>query len=114
MNPGNTTGLNSTPSGFTSLTTKSGVYGLLNVELYDNFLLEVTGRGERVSTLPGAGVIFYPSASFGYKFTDLVNADFLNFGKFRIGYGEVGIEAIPMQLQLHLVLVELRQAGVMV
>jgi len=95
FNPGNTTGLNSTPSGFTSLTTKSGVYGLLNVELYDNFLLELTGRGERVSTLPGAGVIFYPSASFGYKFTDLVNADFLNFGKFRIGYGEVGIEASP-------------------
>ena len=63
--------------------------------MYDNFLLELTGRGERYLTLPGAGVIFYPSASFGYKFTDLVNADFLNFGKFRIGYGEVGIEASP-------------------
>lgn len=95
FNPGNTTGLNSTPSGYTALTTKSGVYGLVNLELYDNFLVELTGRGERVSTLPGAGVIFYPSASLGYKFTDLVNADFLNFGKFRIAYGEVGIEASP-------------------
>ena len=95
FNPGNTTGLNSTPSGYNSLTTKSGVYGLINLELYDNFLVEFTGRGERVSTLPGAGIIFYPSASFGYKFTDLVKADFLNFGKVRIGYGEVGIEASP-------------------
>jgi TonB-linked SusC/RagA family outer membrane protein len=95
LNPGNTTGLNSTPSGFTSLTRKNGVYGIINLELYDNLLLEFTGRGETVSTLPGAGVIFYPSASLGYKFTDLVNADFLNFGKFRLSYGEVGIEASP-------------------
>lgn len=95
FNPGNTTGLNSTPSGFTSLTRKSGVYGLINLELYDNILVELTGRGERVSTLPGAGVIFYPSASIGYKITDLIGADFLNFGKVRVSYGEVGIEANP-------------------
>lgn len=95
LNPGNTTGLNSTPSGFTSLTRKNGVYGIINLEVYKNLLLEFTGRGETVSTLPGAGTIFYPSASLGYKFTDLVNADFLNFGKFRLSYGEVGIEASP-------------------
>ena len=41
--------------------------------------------------MPNAGVIFYPSASIGYKLTDLVNFDALSFLKVRASYGEVGV-----------------------
>jgi len=95
LNPGNAGGLNSNPSGYNALTRKNGVYGVLNFELYDNLLVELTGRGETVSTLPGAGIIFYPSASVGYKITDLIGVDAINFAKVRASYGEVGIEANP-------------------
>ncbi len=95
LNPGNTTGANSVPYAFTSLRRKSGAYAVLSFELYEDLLVEITGRGETVSTLPNAGVIFYPSISAGYKLTDLFDSDQVNFFKLRASYGEVGIEADP-------------------
>ena len=62
-------------------------------------MLELTGRGEYVSSLPGAGLIFYPSASFGWNFTKHVEDSFMSFGKFRASYGEVGIEPAPYSTQ---------------
>lgn len=95
LNPGNTTGENSVPYSFTSLRRKSGAYAVLSFELYEDLLIEVTGRGETVSTLPNAGIIFYPSVSAGYKLTDVFDSDEINFFKLRASYGEVGIEADP-------------------
>ena len=67
----------------------------MSFELYEDLLIEVTGRGETVSTLPNAGIIFYPSVSAGYKLTDVFDSDEINFFKLRASYGEVGIEADP-------------------
>ena len=95
LNPGNTTGENSVPSSFNSLRRKSGAYAVLGFEFFEDLLVEITGRGETVSTLPNAGIIFYPSFSAGYKLTDVFNSDSINFFKLRASYGEVGIEADP-------------------
>ncbi|MEQ6124582.1 SusC/RagA family TonB-linked outer membrane protein [Pseudotenacibaculum sp. MALMAid0570] len=96
LNTGNATSLNATRSSFTSKTRKSGAFALLNFDYKNEFLLELTGRGEYVSSLPNAGMIFYPSASAGWNFTKHIEElDFLSFGKVRVSYGEVGIEAAP-------------------
>ena len=95
LNPGNTTGENSVPYSFNSLRRKSGAYAVLGFEIYEDLLVEITGRGETVSTLPNAGVIFYPSVSAGHKLTDLLASESINFFKLRASYGEVGIEADP-------------------
>ncbi|CCH55053.1 hypothetical protein BN8_04285 [Fibrisoma limi BUZ 3] len=66
---------------------------------YDNLLfLTVTGRNDWSSTFPPANrSFFYPSASLGFVFTDLVpqgafrNA--LSYGKFRVSLAQVGKEA---------------------
>ena len=90
---GNATSENSAPSDYFSQTRKSGVFSIVNFDYNNEFLLELTGRGEFVSSLPGAGLIFYPSASFGWNFSKhLEDSKTFSFGKLRISYGEVGID----------------------
>ncbi len=95
LNTGNTTSANSNPDSYNALTRQNGGFAVLDFSIYDNILLQVSGRAETLSTLPGAGVIFYPSASVGYKITDLLNIDAVDFAKVRVSYGEVGIGANP-------------------
>ncbi len=99
LNVGNATSSNSNPTDFIQKTRKSGAFAVLNFDYKNEFLLELTGRGEYVSSLPGAGLIFYPSASFGWNFSKHVEDTFFSFGKFRVSYGEVGIEAAPYSTQ---------------
>ncbi|WP_438423521.1 SusC/RagA family TonB-linked outer membrane protein [Aquimarina macrocephali] len=73
---------------------KSGAYTVINAELFDQLLFEFSGRYERPSTLNES--IFYPSASIGWQFSNLISdSKFLSFGKIRASYGEVGIEPVP-------------------
>jgi len=95
LNTGNTTSENSNPDSYNALTRQNGGFAVLDFSIYDNLLLQVSGRAETLSTLPGAGVIFYPSASVGYKITDLLGFDAVDFAKVRVSYGEVGIGANP-------------------
>lgn len=93
LNFGNATAQNSNVDDFSVLTRKAGGFAVLNFDYKNEFLLELTGRGEYVSSLPNAGMIFYPSASAGWNFTKYVeNSNAFSFGKLRISYGEVGIE----------------------
>ncbi|WP_299673789.1 SusC/RagA family TonB-linked outer membrane protein [uncultured Tenacibaculum sp.] len=94
LNIGNATSENSNPSDFIQNTRKSGGFAVLNFDLWDQLLVELTGRGEYVSTIPG-DFIFYPSASLGWNFSDYVKDSFVSFGKVRASYGEVGIEPVP-------------------
>ncbi|WP_442265478.1 SusC/RagA family TonB-linked outer membrane protein [Tenacibaculum sp. ZS6-P6] len=94
LNLGNATSENSNPSDFIQNTRKSGGFAVLNFDLWDQLLVELTGRGEYVSTIPG-DFIFYPSASLGWNFSDYVKDSFVSFGKIRASYGEVGIEPVP-------------------
>ena len=93
LNVGNAVSANSNPSDYIEKTRKSGAFAVVNFDYKNEFLVELTARGEYVSTLPGAGLIFYPSASAGWNFTKYVEDSPLSFGKLRVSYGEVGIEA---------------------
>lgn len=95
LNTGNTTSENSNPSSYNQLTRQNGGFAVLDFTAFDNLLVQLSGRAETLSTLPGAGVIFYPSGSVGYKITDLIGSDFIDFAKVRVAYGEVGIGANP-------------------
>jgi TonB-linked SusC/RagA family outer membrane protein len=99
LNVGNATSENSNATDYIQKTRKSGAFAVLNFDYKDEFLLELTGRGEYVSSLPGAGLIFYPSASFGWNFTKYVEDSPISFGKLRLSYGEVGIEPAPYSTQ---------------
>ncbi|WP_422350980.1 SusC/RagA family TonB-linked outer membrane protein [Flagellimonas sp.] len=66
---------------------------------YKNFLfLDVTARNDWSSVLGMNNYsFFYPSASTSFVFTDAFKMDsnFLNFGKLRAGYAEVGNDSDP-------------------
>lgn len=68
-----------------------GVFGSISLG-YRNFLyLDLTGRQDKASTLPlENNSFFYPSVSTSFVFSSLMDADWLNFGKVRLNYAEVG------------------------
>jgi TonB-linked SusC/RagA family outer membrane protein len=91
---GNAEGANEAPTSFAQETKKSGVYAVLNGEIWNQVFVELSGRYERPSTLNDN--IFYPSAALGWAFSEAVGTnDVFSFGKFRASYGEVGIEPSP-------------------
>ncbi len=63
--------------------------------LYKNYLsLDLTGRYDVSSTLPSANnKYFYPSASVGLIFSELMDLDGISFGKVRANYASVGADA---------------------
>ena len=94
---GNAEAANETPSLRRLRQRKSGTYGVLNAELYNQFYLELTGRYELPSTLTAP--VFYPSASAGWVFTERFKLPVLSFGKLRASYGQVGIEPVAYATQ---------------
>jgi TonB-linked SusC/RagA family outer membrane protein len=79
-----------------------GVFGQLSLS-YDNYLfLELTGRGDKSSTLPkNKNTYFYPSASASFVFTDAfrIQSDIISYGKLRASWAKVGNDAPPYQLE---------------
>ena len=68
---------------------------------YKNFLfLDITGRNDWSSTLPKKhNSYFYPSASLGFIFTELLpKNEILSYGKLRGNYANVGSDEAPYQL----------------
>jgi outer membrane receptor protein involved in Fe transport len=80
-----------------------GVFASLNVDWKKTLFLNVTGRNDWSSTLPVKNQsFFYPSVSLGYEFTKSLNlADdhWLNYGKLRLSYADVGKDTAPYRLQ---------------
>lgn len=68
---------------------------------YDNMLyLTVTGRNDWSSTLPdGNNSFFYPSINGSFLFSQVIENQWLSFGKIRGGYAEVGSDTDPYQLR---------------
>ncbi|WP_445722093.1 SusC/RagA family TonB-linked outer membrane protein [Flavobacterium sp.] len=62
---------------------------------YDNFLfLDATVRRDVSSTLPvNNNTYYYPSVSSSFVFSNLLNQEWLDLGKLRVGYAEVGNDA---------------------
>ena len=83
--------------------TKRGVDGVyISASLgYDNFLfLDGTYRRDVSSTLPKGGNVYkYPSISTSFLFSNLLNLSWLDLGKIRIGYAEVGNDALYNSLK---------------
>jgi len=71
-----------------------GFYGLASFG-YDNLIyMDLTGRFDHSSTLPvDNSTYFYPSISSSFIFSNLVENNWLSFGKFRLNYAEVGSSA---------------------
>ncbi|MDB5135675.1 MAG: hypothetical protein JWP37_2278 [Mucilaginibacter sp.] len=70
------------------------IYGTFDFS-YKNYLyLGVTGRNDWYSTLaPGKTNYFYPSINGSFVFSELLHANWLDMGKLRLGYANVGGEA---------------------
>lgn len=68
---------------------------------FDNtYYMTVTGRNDWSSTLPAQNnSFFYPSISGSIVFSELIDANWLSFGKIRGGYAEVGSDTGPYQLR---------------
>ena len=69
----------------------NSIYGSAEVSWDRAFYLTGTIRSDIFSTLAeDERTINYPSVSLGYVFTEHFKPNFLNYGKLRIGYAEVG------------------------
>lgn len=70
------------------------VYGQVTASFRNYLFLTLTGRNDWSSTLPKSNNnFFYPSVSTGFVFSELLDNDWLNFGKLRVSYAEVGNDA---------------------
>jgi len=82
-------------------------YGQAQLEYKNMLYLTLTGRNETSSTLPEANnTFFYPSASLGFVFTDLLGLSSNNifpYGKLRLSYAQVGKDAPPQSLSTYYV-----------
>jgi len=66
-------------------------YIVINFDLYDQVFLELTARTEKSNAF--ADMIFYPSASVAWQFTNMIaKNDLFTFGKLRLSYGTIGVE----------------------
>ncbi|MEW7279870.1 SusC/RagA family TonB-linked outer membrane protein [Aquimarina sp. 2201CG1-2-11] len=68
---------------------------------YDNLLyLDTTLRRDQSSTLPkNDNVYWYPSISTSFVFSNVLETPWLDFGKLRLNYAEVGKSPDPLRLQ---------------
>ena len=80
----------------------AGLYGQVDLSLFDQVFLNGTVRGEQASTFgPQASNTFvYPGGTAAWQFTKLAllaDNKVLSFGKIRFAYGQVGVQPLPYQ-----------------
>ena len=74
----------------------SALFGQLDFDFRDMLYLSLTGRNEWSSTFgESKNNFFYPSASLSWVFSELVQPDWLSFGKLRYAYSQAGISPEP-------------------
>ena len=84
------------PSEYTYQNMVDGVFGNVSVGYDNTYFLEASLRRDRSSTLPISGNKFvYPSISGTMLFSEILDLDFLTFGKIRANYAEVGNDTTP-------------------
>ena len=82
----------------------NSIYGSASVGYQHTYFLEGTLRGDKSSTLPvNNNVYVYPSVSASWVFTELLNNSslkkYMNYGKLRMSWAEVGSDTDPFLLQ---------------
>lgn len=77
------------------------LYSLAELRYRGYLFLELTARNDWSSALPDENnSFFYPSATLGFIFSDLVEWEPLSFGKLRASVAEVGTDTGPYETQL--------------
>jgi TonB-linked SusC/RagA family outer membrane protein len=81
-----------------------GLYADLNLSYKNMLFFEATARNDWSSTLPTANnSFFYPSVSASFLFSEVLKgtaiSNFLDYGKIRTSYAQVGSDTDPYQLQ---------------
>jgi outer membrane receptor protein involved in Fe transport len=78
------------------------LYGTVEFDYKALLYLTATGRNDWFSTLaPNSNLdVFYPSLSGSFVFSELMNNNWLSFGKLRAGYAIVGQGTLPYQTRL--------------
>jgi outer membrane receptor protein involved in Fe transport len=72
----------------------NGLYGSVSVGYKNMLYLDATLRNDISSTLPKESSSYlYPSVALSYIFSNTLKADWLDFGKVRLNYAEVGNDA---------------------
>ena len=96
----NTPSANRTPYNLIVEQRTAGLYGIVDLGLFDQVFLNGTVRGEQASTFASGQTktFVYPAASVAWQFTKLgtlADKSGLSFGKLRFSYGQVGVQPIP-------------------
>jgi len=77
----------------------NGIFGSVSLGYTNLLYLDATLRRDVSSTLPEENNSYlYPSVSASFLFNNLVEADWLQLGKLRVNYAEVGSDAPPMSI----------------
>ncbi len=72
----------------------NGIFADIGFSYDDMFFLDGTVRRDVSSTLPSDNNAYiYPSVSSSLIFSELINSDFLSFGKLRVNWAQVGKDA---------------------
>jgi len=72
----------------------NGVFAQASLGFKDFLFLDATIRRDQSSTLPkDKNVYWYPSVSGSFLFSQLLDVDWLQLGKLRLGYAQVGNDA---------------------
>ncbi|WP_143307895.1 SusC/RagA family TonB-linked outer membrane protein [Chitinophaga vietnamensis] len=78
------------------------VYGSLELSYKSTLFLTLTDRNDWSSSLPARNNSYnYPSINASYLFSETLQLPWLNFGKIRAGYSQVGGDAQPFKTQLY-------------
>ena len=76
-----------------------GIYGDLSLDFKRTHYLTLTGRNDWSSTLPnGNNSFFYPSVSYGFVLTELVDLGVVEYAKLRSSYAVTGNDAFQNYL----------------
>ncbi|KFF05155.1 SusC/RagA family TonB-linked outer membrane protein [Flavobacterium reichenbachii] len=77
----------------------NGIYAQASLGYKDTYFLDASVRRDESSTLPkGDNAYVYPAVSGSILFSNLIQQKWLNLGKFRMNYAEVGNDADALQL----------------
>jgi len=72
----------------------NGIFASASFGWRNMLYLDATVRRDHSSTLPvDNAVYYYPSVAFSFIFSELIEADWMQFGKIRLNYAEVGSDA---------------------
>ncbi|MCB0805976.1 MAG: SusC/RagA family TonB-linked outer membrane protein [Bacteroidales bacterium] len=72
----------------------NGIYASASLGFRDYLFLDATIRRDQSSTLPeDNNAYFYPSVSGSFLFSNVLDVDWIQLGKVRVGYAQVGNDA---------------------